>query len=114
MQLDQLEKALRQLPHDTLMTEIPEIQNSIAHLKKSNDEMREYDPDHSDPDFVQAIGENIALIKHYEERIDLTLRVIREIIGEAAAREMGSNVASFRERYQTPQESTQEEAGVFL
>ncbi|KAI9023100.1 hypothetical protein CLU79DRAFT_835071 [Phycomyces nitens] len=114
MQLEQLEKALRQLPHDTLMTEIPEVQNSIAHLQKSNDEMREYDPDQSDPDLVQAIDENIELIKRYEERIDLTLRVIREIIGEAAAREMGSNVAAFRARYQAPQQVPEEETGVFL
>ncbi|KAI8381442.1 uncharacterized protein BYT42DRAFT_494116 [Radiomyces spectabilis] len=105
-----LNKALKELPPDTLLTEIPEIQNSIAHLRRSNNEMREFDPDRQDPDLTTAIDENEALIERYEVRIDLTLEVIRERLGEAAAREMESNVLAFRKQYQ-PSDA---EEGVFL
>ncbi|KAI7870442.1 hypothetical protein BDF14DRAFT_1721209 [Spinellus fusiger] len=99
MQLADLEKALRELPHDALLTEIPQVQNSIAHLYQSNEAMEDYDPQHSDPDLVQALQENKSLIERYQERIDVTLRVIQQVVGEAAAREMESNVKAFRARY---------------
>jgi hypothetical protein len=119
MNPSQLEKALYELPPVTLITEIPEIQNAIAHLLKSNQEMREFDPQHTDPDFIQAIKENVDLIKRKEKQVDLTLKVIRERLGEAAWREMGSNVKEFRDmhaqelRDQTQQQQ-QEDPGVFL
>ncbi|KAG2210557.1 hypothetical protein INT47_002499 [Mucor saturninus] len=109
----QLEKALNELPPVTLITEIPEVQNAIAHLLQSNQEMREYDP--NDPDMVQAIKENKDLIMRKERQIDLTLKVIRERLGEAAWREMGSNVKEFREMHKEELlNNKQEEEGVFL
>ncbi|CAO3623064.1 unnamed protein product [Mucor fragilis] len=124
MDSGQLEKALNEMPAVTLITEIPEIQNAIAHLLKSNQEMREFDPDNQDPDFIQAIKENVDLIKRKEKQVDITLRVIRERLGEAAWREIGSNVKEFRElhahEFKAEQQSQQskaekdEEEGVFL
>ncbi|KAI9364155.1 hypothetical protein BD770DRAFT_379396 [Pilaira anomala] len=110
----QLEKALNELPPATLITEIPEIQNSIAHLLKSNQEMREYDP--NDPDLIQAIKENKDLISRKEDQVDLTLKVIRERMGQAAWREMGSNVKEFRElhKQELKDNKREEEQGVFL
>ncbi|KAI8073587.1 hypothetical protein BDF21DRAFT_400952 [Thamnidium elegans] len=111
----QLEQALNELPHATLITEIPEIQNAIAHLLKSNQEMREYDP--NDPDLIEAIKENKDLITRKEAQIDLTLKVIRERMGEAAWREMGSNVKEFRDIHKQEllnNKPDKEEEGVFL
>lgn len=119
----QLEKALNEMPAVTLITEIPEIQNAIAYLLKSNQEMREFDPDNKDPDFIQAIKENAALIKRKETQVDITLQVIRERLGEAAWREMGSNVKEFRELHAQELKAEQQfqqtkadkdEEGVFL
>lgn len=109
----QLEKALNELPPATLITEIPEIQNAIAHLLKSNKEMLEYDA--NDADLIQAVKENKDLITRKEKQVDLTLKVIRERLGEAAWREMGSNVIEFRKLHkQELLENNKEEEGVFL
>jgi hypothetical protein len=112
----QFEKALNDLPPNSLITEIPEIQNAIAHLLTSNQEMRDFDPENKDPDFVQAIKENKDLIKRKEKQVDLILKVIRERLGEAAWREMGSNVKEFRNMHK--QElldlDKEQEGGVFL
>ncbi|KAI7856863.1 hypothetical protein BDC45DRAFT_566921 [Circinella umbellata] len=101
MDLPRLENALRQLPADTLLTEIPEIQNSIKHLLKSNDEMREYDPEGKDRDLIEAVEENIELMRRHEIRIDVTLRVIKERLGEPAFFEVKSNVDALRKEYPT-------------
>ncbi|CAO3625075.1 unnamed protein product [Cunninghamella echinulata] len=58
MDLQQLEKALRELPIDTLLTEIPELQNSLIHLIQSNKDMKEFDPEGTDPNLTLAIKEN--------------------------------------------------------
>lgn len=99
MDLKQLENALKEMPIDTLLSEIPEIQNSLIHLIRSNKDMKDFDPEGKDPELTLAIKENKDLIKRYNDRIDLTLDVIRERINEAAALEIGSNVESFREKY---------------
>ncbi|ORZ01750.1 hypothetical protein BCR43DRAFT_454436 [Syncephalastrum racemosum] len=117
-----LRLALEQLPHDTLLTEIPTVQNAIAQLLRSNVEMREFDPKGEDPDLVQAIAENQDVLQRYEARIDMTLEVIRQRIGEAAAREMASNVEAFRKQHPTTtphadepmEEENEGEQGVFL
>ncbi|KAI8636688.1 hypothetical protein BD408DRAFT_478467 [Parasitella parasitica] len=125
MHSTQLRKALNEMHPTTLITEIPEVQNTIAHLLKSNQEMREFDPERKDLEFVQAIRENAELIIRKERQVDITLQVIRERLGEAAWREMGSNVKEFREVYaqeleaeqklQSNEEKKQEaEEGVFL
>ncbi|CAO3610030.1 unnamed protein product [Cunninghamella blakesleeana] len=99
MDLKQLKNALKEMPIDTLLSEIPEIQNSLLHLIQSNKDMDEFDPEGKDPELTLAIKENKDLIKRYNDRIDLTLEVIRVRINEAAAMEMGSTVESFREKY---------------
>ncbi|KAG1077821.1 hypothetical protein G6F42_024597 [Rhizopus arrhizus] len=85
--------------------------------------MREFDPDNKDPDFIQAIKENAALIKRKETQVDITLQVIRERLGEAAWREMGSNVKEFRELHAQELKAEQQfqqtkadkdEEGIFL
>ncbi|KAI8062782.1 uncharacterized protein B0P05DRAFT_574383 [Gilbertella persicaria] len=116
MEPELLKKALDDLPPASLITEIPEIQNAIAHLLKSNQEMIEYDP--NDPDLKQAIKENKDLIIRKEKHVDITLQVIRERLGEAAWREMGSNVKEFREIHAEALKETRRpdntEEGVFL
>ncbi|KAI8993678.1 hypothetical protein BDB01DRAFT_847522 [Pilobolus umbonatus] len=112
MDKQQLEKALYELPIDTLLTEIPEIQNTIHHLLQSNKEMREYDPEGNDTDLQQAITENKDLIKRKEQQVDVTLTVIRERIGLPAWREVGSNVVAFRKKYK--EELADNKEGVFL
>lgn len=122
MDHQQLEKALNELPATSLISEIPEIQNAIAHLLQSNQEMRQFDPENEDPDFKQAITENLDLILRKEQQIDLTLRIIRERIGEAAWREMSSNVKEFREMHKEQlqkqqkeqQDQEDQEEGVYL
>ncbi|KAI9492101.1 hypothetical protein BDB00DRAFT_766072 [Zychaea mexicana] len=123
MDLARLKQALQQLPIDTLLSEIPEVQNSIAHLLKSNEAMREFDPKGEDRDLTEAIEENQALMERHENRIDLTLRVIKERLGEAAAYEVGSNVDAFRKEHPTKpvvpenqkqQQEQEQEEGVFL
>lgn len=113
MNTAQLEKALWEMPIETLLTEIPEIQNSMVHLIQSNKDMKEFDPEGTDPDLTTAIEENEALLQRQDKRIDLTLQVIRERVNEAAAREMGSSVATFRDKYIKEPAPTVEE-GVYL
>ncbi|CAO3596329.1 unnamed protein product [Absidia cylindrospora] len=105
MSLDttKLKKALWDMPIETLLTEIPEIQNSMVHLIQSNNDMKEYDPQGLDTDLTTAIEENKDLIQRQDQRIDLTLEVIRERVNDAAAREMASSVATFRDSIHSQQ-----------
>jgi hypothetical protein len=121
MDPSQLRKALKELPPISLMTEIPEVQNAIAHLIRSNNDIRDFDPDAKDPDLVQAIKENEDLIIRKDKQVDVTLQVIREQLGDAAWREMGSNVKEFRQKYAkelypetNSNNKVEEEEGVFL
>lgn len=110
----QLEKALYELPIDTLLTEIPEIHNAVAHLIQSNQEMAEFDPEGKDADLLQAIRENKDLIKRKEQQVDITLNVIRERLGMAAWREVGSNVVDFRKKHKDVLSNNRESIGVYL
>ncbi|KAI8346181.1 hypothetical protein BD560DRAFT_411378 [Blakeslea trispora] len=117
MEPTQLRKALEELPPHSLITEIPEVQNAIFHLLKSNQEMLDYDP--NDPDLKQAIQENKELIKRKEVQVNITLEVIRERLGEAAWREMGSNVKEFRQIHadalnNVTSQQNKDDQGVFL
>ncbi|KAI8880016.1 hypothetical protein K501DRAFT_287109 [Backusella circina FSU 941] len=123
MDPSQLREALKKLPPISLMTEIPEVQNAIAHLIRSNNDIREFDPDAKDPDLVQAIKENEDLIKRKDKQVDVTLEVIQEQLGDAAWREMGSNIEEFRQKYakelypeanSSANNKGEEEEGVFL
>ncbi|KAG1467307.1 hypothetical protein G6F56_004479 [Rhizopus delemar] len=109
-----LRKALNELPSSSLISEITEIQNTIAHLLKSNQEMREFNAEQSDQDLVQAIQENQELIQRKEKQVDLTLTVVRERLGEAAWREIGNDVKEFREIHARELEAEKNEQGVFL
>ncbi|KAI9262009.1 hypothetical protein BY458DRAFT_534606 [Sporodiniella umbellata] len=110
----QLRKALNDLPSDSLISEISETQNTIVHLLKSNQELREYNEEESDPDLVQAIQENKALIERKEKQVDLTLDVIRERLGQAAWREVGSDVLEFRKIHAEALQTEKNKEGVFL
>ncbi|KAI8093107.1 uncharacterized protein BX664DRAFT_328945 [Halteromyces radiatus] len=104
----QLEKALLEMPIETLLTEIPEIQNSMVHLIQSNKDMKEYDPNGEDTDLTTAIEENNDLIQRQNKRIDLTLHIIRRRVNEAAANAIESTVETFRKRYLTNDDSHKE------
>lgn len=119
MDTTQLRKALNELPPSSLISEISEVQNTIAHLLKSNQEMREFNEEQNDLDLIQAIQENQDLIQRKEKQVNLTLAVIRERLGEAAWREVGSNIKEFREQHaqqlQTEKKREEkEENGVYL
>lgn len=119
MDTTQLRKALSELPPTSLISEISEVQNTIAHLLKSNQEMREFNEEQNDLDLIQAIQENQDLIQRKEKQVNLTLAVIRERLGEAAWREVGSNIKEFREQHaqqlQTEKKREEkEENGVYL
>ncbi|KAG1148879.1 hypothetical protein G6F37_004347 [Rhizopus arrhizus] len=119
MDTTQLRKALSELPPNSLISEISEVQNTIAHLLKSNQEMREFNEEQNDLDLIQAIQENQDLIQRKEKQVNLTLAVIRERLGEAAWREVGSNIKEFREQHaqqlQTEKKREEkEENGVYL
>lgn len=75
-------QSLRQLPPETLLSEIARLQNSTNHLRRSNVELMEFDPD--DPDFVRAVEENRQVIARQDTRIETMLSVIGEVLGEAA------------------------------
>lgn len=47
---------------EILLEELKELQNQVFHLKRSNDEMHEVDPNGQDVDFQEAISENKVVI----------------------------------------------------
>ncbi|KJP87896.1 hypothetical protein AK88_02500 [Plasmodium fragile] len=53
-----------------------EIENSIYHLKRSNDEIKEFDPEGADQDLLMALNENRFSLCRKEER----LRIIKDKI----------------------------------
>ncbi|KAI8060814.1 hypothetical protein BC940DRAFT_311166 [Gongronella butleri] len=124
MDLAQFRKALEEMPIPTLLSEIPAIQNAMVHLLRSNQEIRDFDPDGADPELTQAVQENMEVLQRQDKRIDMAIDVIRERINDAAAKEVADTVATFRERYLAPptheqssqndQNDNDEEQGVFL
>ncbi|KAI0254396.1 hypothetical protein BJV78DRAFT_1280393 [Lactifluus subvellereus] len=52
------------------LTQIARLQNSLRHLKRTQDELRAYNSD-DDPELVQALKENEAVIASQEERINI-------------------------------------------
>ncbi|RUS29302.1 hypothetical protein BC938DRAFT_480821 [Jimgerdemannia flammicorona] len=75
-------QSFRQLPPETLLAEIARLQNSITHLRRSNVELLQFDP--NDPDFSRAVAENLEIIARQEARIETILSVIREVLGDVA------------------------------
>jgi len=66
-------EALIPLPLSSLYAKLFELRNSIAHLQRSNDELKGFidtSPD-GDKDCEEAIEENEVVVKRMEERIEL-------------------------------------------
>ncbi|OEH74685.1 hypothetical protein cyc_03368 [Cyclospora cayetanensis] len=60
-----------ELPDDLGILEdaAKEIENAISHLKRSNREIQEFDPNGEDPDLVDAIAGNVVALEKKEERL---------------------------------------------
>lgn len=66
-------EALLALPLSSLYAKLFELRNSIAHLERSNDELKGFadaSPD-GDKDCEEAIEENKVVVKRMEERVEL-------------------------------------------
>jgi len=48
--------------------DLHELQNKMFHLKRSNEEMKEFDPEGKDPEIQEFIQENIVLLAEYEQQ----------------------------------------------
>lgn len=76
-------EALKDLPIGSLHEKAAELRNSIGHLKSSNEQIRDYllaqPPDApADADCVEAIQENVQVIKRMEERVELVKAEVQE------------------------------------
>jgi len=63
-------RALESLPIDALHAKVAEIQNSISHLKTSNDQMMPF-AEEGDQDCKDAMFENLVVIRRMNDRIQL-------------------------------------------
>lgn len=63
-------EALESLPIDALHSKVAEIQNSISHLKSSNDQMMPF-AEEGDRDCKDAMFENLVVIGRMNDRIQL-------------------------------------------
>ena len=54
---------LASLSVQQLKAELREVDKSIEMLRKSNEQMREIDPERKDNDFIQAIEENLGVLR---------------------------------------------------
>lgn len=63
-------QALESLPVDALHAKVAEIQNSISHLKTSNDQMMPF-AEEGDQDCKDAMFENLVVIGRMNDRIQL-------------------------------------------
>lgn len=69
----QLDLSDIKLPNDfaTLQDLEKEVENSIFHLKKSNEEIKKFDPDGKDTDLLLAFNENIFALTKKERRLEM-------------------------------------------
>ncbi|KAI5310751.1 hypothetical protein KEM55_002620 [Ascosphaera atra] len=75
-------RALKELNPASIYGKVFEIRNSIAHLKRSNDEIKGFLNDEpGDKDLEEAVSENEGVIKRMEERVELC-RAELEVRGE--------------------------------
>ncbi|PSK37400.1 hypothetical protein B9Z65_2142 [Elsinoe australis] len=86
-------RALEALPPETLHQRAAEIQNSIAHLKYSNEQMMPF-ADEGDDDCREAMFENLVVIGRMNERI----RMLREEVEKRGLRWMDAEVEEAEER----------------
>lgn len=64
---------------EELRRERDALVKSVEMLQSSNKEMKEFDPDQEDPELLQAIGENIAIILRRRARAAKLEERIREL-----------------------------------
>ncbi|TQS35611.1 hypothetical protein Golomagni_03964 [Golovinomyces magnicellulatus] len=76
--LDRFKEALQSLPTQTLQLKEAEIQNSIAHLNYSNEQLKPYALGHEesmnfqpDQDCIDALKENEIVLVRFRDRIEL-------------------------------------------
>ncbi|KAF2240465.1 hypothetical protein BU26DRAFT_442433 [Trematosphaeria pertusa] len=74
-------KALADLSLSSLYLKVAELENSIAHLQKSNGELQEFVRQEEDKECYEAILENRDVIRRMEERIELVKREVTEVRG---------------------------------
>lgn len=68
--------ALEAMGLEELQRERAATLRSVEMLRSSNAQMREFDPRAEDPELVQAIGENIAVVLRREQRVrELEVRI---------------------------------------
>ncbi|CAA9986569.1 conserved Plasmodium protein, unknown function [Plasmodium knowlesi strain H] len=60
-----------------------EVENSIYHLKRSNDEIKKFDPEGADQDLLMALNENRFSLCRKEERLRIIKDKIRILDGPA-------------------------------
>ncbi|GAB5586410.1 hypothetical protein Unana1_01310 [Umbelopsis nana] len=99
-QMPTLTADLNTLPTETLLSEISRLQNSINHLARSNDEIKEFDPQLNDSDLKQAVLENEQVVSRQQEQMDALIELIRQRLGDDAAREIQSTVEEYRKKDQ--------------
>jgi hypothetical protein len=73
----QFATALVDLPVESLYAKVSEIRNSIAHLERSNKELRDYSNSvDGDADCLAAVRENDEVIGRMNDRIDLVKKEV--------------------------------------
>ncbi|KAH8550057.1 hypothetical protein BGW37DRAFT_499937 [Umbelopsis sp. PMI_123] len=103
-------KDLEKLPTETILSEIGRLQNSNKHLIRSNAEIFEFDPALNDSDLKQAVNENEQVILRQQEQMHTLIELVRQRLGDDAAREIASTV----EEYRKMDEDNVSGSGVFL
>jgi hypothetical protein len=73
--------ALRELPISSLHAKVSELQNSIAHLEQSNEELEKFVREEGDKDCYEALMENREVVERNLERIELIKKEVVELRG---------------------------------
>jgi hypothetical protein len=68
--------------------EIERLSNAILHLRRSNEELQGEDP--NDPDFMEAINENTAVIKKYTNKIAELMELLEALQGFSGSNSCGT------------------------
>jgi hypothetical protein len=73
--------ALRELPISSLHAKVSELQNSIAHLEQSNEELEKFVREEGDKECYEALMENREVVERNLERIELIKKEVVELRG---------------------------------
>ncbi len=76
-----LREAIEELPTETLANEIRAQLNAIRHLRRSNAEMLEFDPE--DADLIMAVTENQDVMKRHWARVKTMVLRLNEVDGHS-------------------------------